>query len=109
MVVEDKRLLGVGPQHLGAAQLVHGLRSRHQIVHLDRTQSDERRHDAQDHPPDPIERQRQGDDEERRDHAARESPGARQAPAGRREEPGKLRDHIGVGAVRAHPRQVSGR
>ncbi len=82
MVVENKRFAGVGPQHLGAAQLVHGLRGRHRmctwIAHRDAAMTPS--------PPDPDRAPGAGDDENIAIHTLSQTPpGARGPPENRGE------------------------
>ena len=90
----------------GSAQLAHDVRVAHQVVRLDTHDGDEHEHHSQGHPPDPIERQRQGHGEETRDDGSGQPAGARETPTCGGQNARKLSDHVRIGVERTHTRQI---
>ena len=73
---------------------------------MDAGDGNERCHHSNDHPTDPIERERQGHREETCDNGSGEAASARETPASGGEDARQLRDHVGIGVERAHARQI---
>ena len=58
VVVLNERALRIVLQLLRGTQLIHDVRVTHQVVRLDAGDGNERCHHGQDHPTDPVERER---------------------------------------------------